>query len=100
MLKEIAPHVTRVALVANPKNTPYDYFLRSAQVAAAGLAIDLISHRVGDAPICSGSLRRSHTIRMEALSFSPMLRASRTVTSSLRSPPATAYRRSIRSASS
>src|SRR5215469_4937102 len=30
MLKEIAPHLTRAALLANPKVSSYQYFLRSA----------------------------------------------------------------------
>ena len=49
MLKEIAPHLARAAVIANPKNTPYDYFLRSAEAAAASLAIELVAYRVGDA---------------------------------------------------
>ena len=49
MLKEIAPHLTRVAIIANPKNTPYEYFLRSAQAAAAKLAIELVPSRVANA---------------------------------------------------
>ncbi|HXW42132.1 MAG TPA: ABC transporter substrate-binding protein [Xanthobacteraceae bacterium] len=42
MLKEIAPHLTRVALIANPSATPFDYFLRAAESAAPSLAIDLV----------------------------------------------------------
>src|SRR5437870_659523 len=37
MLKEIAPRLARTALVANPKTTPYDYFLRAAEVVAPSL---------------------------------------------------------------
>jgi putative ABC transport system substrate-binding protein len=43
MLKEIAPPLARVALVADPKPTPYDYFLRAAKAAIATLAIELVS---------------------------------------------------------
>jgi putative ABC transport system substrate-binding protein len=46
MLKEIMPHVARVAIVANPKTTPFDYFLRAAEAAAPSLAIELIPKRV------------------------------------------------------
>ena len=46
LLKEIAPHLTRVAIIANPKNMPYDYFLRSAAAAASGLAIELVTNRI------------------------------------------------------
>ena len=49
MLKEIAPRLSRVALVANPKTTPFDYFLRSAQTFAPSLAIELLPSRVADA---------------------------------------------------
>jgi putative ABC transport system substrate-binding protein len=49
MLKEVAPHLGRAALVGNPKNTPFDYFLRAAQSAAPSLAIDLVPTRVENA---------------------------------------------------
>lgn len=42
MLKEIAPSLAHVALVANPKVTAYDYFLRAAQAAAPSLAIEIV----------------------------------------------------------
>ncbi len=42
MLKEISPRLVRVAFVANPKTTPYDYFLRAAKAAAVSLAIELV----------------------------------------------------------
>jgi putative tryptophan/tyrosine transport system substrate-binding protein len=42
MLKEIAPNLTRVALVANPRTTPFDYFLQPAKAVAPSLAIDLV----------------------------------------------------------
>jgi len=34
MLKEIAPNLTRVALVANPRTAAFDYFLQSAKAVA------------------------------------------------------------------
>src|SRR5712691_3091960 len=43
MLKEIAPRLARAALVANPKTTPYDYFLRAAEALAPSLAIEIVS---------------------------------------------------------
>ena len=49
MLKEIAPRVERVALVANPKTTPYDYFLRAAEVTAPSLAIKIAPNPVATA---------------------------------------------------
>jgi putative tryptophan/tyrosine transport system substrate-binding protein len=41
MLKEIAPRLTRAALLANPKVSSYQYFLRSAEATAPALGIDL-----------------------------------------------------------
>jgi ABC-type uncharacterized transport system substrate-binding protein len=41
MLKQIAPRLMRVALMANPETTAYDYFLRSAEAAKSSLAVEL-----------------------------------------------------------
>ena len=49
MLKEIAPGLSRAALIANPKRTPYDYFVRSAKAVAPVLAIELAAHQVESA---------------------------------------------------
>ena len=49
MLKEVAPHLDRVALVSNPKTTNYDYFLRTATDAASTLAIELLPRRIATA---------------------------------------------------
>ena len=49
MLKEIAPGLERVALLANPKTTPYDYFVRAAEAAATLLAIKLVPSPVATA---------------------------------------------------
>jgi putative ABC transport system substrate-binding protein len=46
MLKEIAPPLARALFMANPKITPYDYFLRAAEAAAPSLAIELVPSRV------------------------------------------------------
>jgi len=46
MLKEIAPHLARAALMANPKTTAYDYFLRAAESSAPSLAIKLVASPV------------------------------------------------------
>jgi putative tryptophan/tyrosine transport system substrate-binding protein len=48
MLKEVAPHLTRVAFIANPKFKGYDYFWRFAQAAAPALAIELIPSQISD----------------------------------------------------
>jgi putative tryptophan/tyrosine transport system substrate-binding protein len=47
MLKEIAP-ITRVALIANPKNI-FDYFVQATEPVARSLSIELVPSRVGNA---------------------------------------------------
>src|SRR5262249_53035346 len=42
MLKEIAPLLARAALVATPKMTTYDYFIRAAETVLSSLAIELV----------------------------------------------------------
>jgi putative ABC transport system substrate-binding protein len=49
MLKEIAPALTRVALVGNPKTMPYDYYRRIAVALAPSLAIELLPMRIENA---------------------------------------------------
>jgi ABC transporter substrate binding protein len=41
-LKEIAPTLVRVALVADPRSPIYGYFVRNAKAAAASLALELV----------------------------------------------------------
>ena len=41
-LKEIAPTLIRVALVADPRSPIYGYFVRNAKAAAASLALELV----------------------------------------------------------
>jgi putative ABC transport system substrate-binding protein len=49
LLKEIAPNVARVALVADPRSPVHNYFLRSATPATASLALALVSGPVENA---------------------------------------------------
>lgn len=49
MLKELAPHVVRAAVIGNPKTTAIDYFLKASEDAARQLAIELVPSRVGNA---------------------------------------------------
>ena len=49
MLKEIAPHLTRVALVAGPKTTAYDYFVRNAEAEGPSLGIEIVPTPVAGA---------------------------------------------------
>ena len=48
MLKEVAPRLSRVAFVANPKFRGYEYFWRSAEAAARALAIELIPNQISN----------------------------------------------------
>jgi putative ABC transport system substrate-binding protein len=49
MLKEIAPNVTRAALVGDPNSPIYDYFVRAARAAGRSLAIEPVPAPVGSA---------------------------------------------------
>jgi putative ABC transport system substrate-binding protein len=49
MLKEIEPRLARAAFLANPKTTPYDYFLQAAKEAASSLTIELVPTPIADA---------------------------------------------------
>jgi len=49
MLREIAPRLTRVALVAGPKTTAYNYFLRNAEAAGSSLSIEIVPTPVAGA---------------------------------------------------
>ena len=42
MLKEIEPHLTRAALVGNPKGFPFGYFLRIAEAIGPSLGIEIV----------------------------------------------------------
>lgn len=46
MLKEVAPHVSRAAFIANPATSSYDQMLRAAQIVAPSLGIELVPIRV------------------------------------------------------
>ena len=49
LLKEIAPNVRRAALLANPKTSAFDYFVRSAKTRAADLSIALVPSPIENA---------------------------------------------------
>jgi putative tryptophan/tyrosine transport system substrate-binding protein len=49
MLKEIAPRLAHVALVAGPRTTAYDYFVRNAEAAGSSLGIEIVPTPVADA---------------------------------------------------
>jgi putative tryptophan/tyrosine transport system substrate-binding protein len=48
LLKEIAPRVTRAALVFNPEAGPYSAFLRPVETAAASLGVEVVVTPVHD----------------------------------------------------
>jgi putative tryptophan/tyrosine transport system substrate-binding protein len=49
MLKEIAPQLKRVALIANPKVSAYEYFVRASKAAADSLALQLVASPIENA---------------------------------------------------
>jgi ABC-type uncharacterized transport system substrate-binding protein len=46
MLKEIAPRLTRAALIGNRKTAAFDYFLHSAQAVSPSLAVEMVPRHV------------------------------------------------------
>jgi ABC-type uncharacterized transport system substrate-binding protein len=48
LLKEIAPHVARVAFLCNPATAPYEYYLSSFKAAARSFAVEAIAAPVRD----------------------------------------------------
>jgi putative ABC transport system substrate-binding protein len=49
MLKEIAPHVARVALVTNPKSGSFDYFRAAGDAVAPSLGVEIVPTPVENA---------------------------------------------------
>jgi putative ABC transport system substrate-binding protein len=69
MLKEIAPHLTRVALVGNPKTMPYDYYQRIAVALAPSLAIEVVPMRVETTADLEQSIERFGAVPNGGLVF-------------------------------
>ena len=57
MLKEIAPRIARVALLANPALAGYEYLVRSAEAAAPSLSIELVRSPVVNAADIEQSIK-------------------------------------------
>jgi putative ABC transport system substrate-binding protein len=49
MLKEIAPNLARVAVMADPSTMPYDYYMRSAKARASSLGVEIVPSPVSGA---------------------------------------------------
>jgi putative ABC transport system substrate-binding protein len=58
LLKEIAPHLRRVALMANPISTPYGYFVRSAEAVAPSLGLELVRTPIENAADIERSIEK------------------------------------------
>jgi putative tryptophan/tyrosine transport system substrate-binding protein len=58
MLKEIAPWVARAAVVANPKATPFDYFMRSARLTGPSFGIEVVPAPLDKADEIEPSIER------------------------------------------
>jgi putative ABC transport system substrate-binding protein len=76
MLKEIAPQMKRVAFIANPKVTVYDYFLRTAQQVAPSFAIELVPSPVDTATDIEGVIRSFADTPNGGLFFPPNVASS------------------------
>ena len=79
MLKEIAPRLERAALVANPKTTAYDHFLRAAETVAPSLAIKLVPSTRRDS--CRHQTRNRFTRGRTERRFAPAARRHHHLTS-------------------
>jgi putative ABC transport system substrate-binding protein len=71
MLKEISPGLTQAVLLGNPKTTPFDYFLRSAESAGQSLAIKPIAHPVENADEIERSIASATGMGNSGLVFPP-----------------------------
>jgi putative tryptophan/tyrosine transport system substrate-binding protein len=101
MLKEVAPHLTRVAFVANPKFKGYDYFWRFAQAAAPALAIELIPSQISnDTADVERAIESFARVPEGPSSYYRMRRSSPTAISSFHLLRATVCRPSILGATS
>jgi putative ABC transport system substrate-binding protein len=49
MLKEIAPNLARVTVMADPSTMPYDYYMRSAKARASSLGVEIVPSPVSGA---------------------------------------------------
>lgn len=56
MLKEIAPSLTRAALIGNPKGFPYAYFLRTAHAIAPALRVEIVPNPTANASDIESSI--------------------------------------------
>ena len=95
MLREIAPHLTRAAIVINPRTAPYhNYFLRGA-AAASSLAIEMAFTPIGDTKSDIGAGHRDVCKRAERWAGlpAPIQIQLRTAIFSSVSRPSTAYPR-------
>jgi len=57
MLKEIAPQLTRVGVLINPSNSPFDYFVQPIARAAASFGIEAVPVRVENVDAIDTELR-------------------------------------------
>jgi putative tryptophan/tyrosine transport system substrate-binding protein len=56
MLKQVAPRLTRAAIIGNPNTTPYDYFLQGATAAAPTLAVEPVVTHIATAADIEGTI--------------------------------------------
>ena len=71
MLKEVAPKLAHVALIGNPKATPFDYFQQAATAMAPSLGVDLAPHRVDSATEITRAIESAARFSNGGLVFPP-----------------------------
>ena len=67
--EKFEPRLIRCALIANPRTTPYEYFLRSAATAAASFSVELVPLRVSSAAEIESSIETFALAPVGDLSF-------------------------------
>jgi putative tryptophan/tyrosine transport system substrate-binding protein len=77
MLKEIAPQLTRVALVGNPRTVPFDYYLHEGEAIAPSLGLEVVPTRIGRVEDGRGGLGHAATPRFPSPLIEPDVRISR-----------------------
>jgi putative ABC transport system substrate-binding protein len=71
ILKEISPGATRAALMANPRATAYEYFVRSAKQVAPALHMELVPAHISDAADIERSMEALGRERGQVLAVLP-----------------------------
>jgi putative ABC transport system substrate-binding protein len=71
MLKEIAPNVSRAALIGNPKTTAFEYFQKAAMAASPALEIEIVPSVVANSREIENAIASMASADRGSLIFPP-----------------------------